>query len=530
MTAHIGAAGVTHAACPGGESVLTEAAMKFVADLEREFRADRAALLAEHAWRSRQLAEGTMPEFPVSSTALRDDPQWTVAGAPAGLTDRRVEIASPVASRKMCVNAVNSGAQIWVADLEDSTSPTWENLVQSQANLRDTVAGTIEDVAADGRRYRVGDSPAVIMVRPRAWHLPEHNVIVDGAAASASLVDVGLYLHHCAKALLRQGRGAYFYLPKLRGHGDARLWNAVFTFAERALDLPSGSVRAAGLIEDIRAAFEMPEILYELRERSAGLTAGRWDYLFSIVRDFRTRPDLVLPPRSVLTMDVPFLRAYTDLLVQICHQRGAHALGGVAAQLPRRDDPQAHEAVLRALVRDKQREVDAGFDGTWVIHPAFVDLCRNVFDKTLGGAVHQLTRQRPDVSVSAKDLLAIDAAGGTVPEEVLRASVRVCLIYLNAWLGGTGSVAIDGQMEGLATVEIARSQIWQWIHHGLRLPNGRPITTDLVRDLIVEQAAAMPSPQDRRTRVAVELLEEITLAADFPAFLTVSGYPRLLAG
>jgi malate synthase len=530
MTAHTGVAGVTYAACPGGESVLTEGAMNFVADLERAFRAERATLLAQHAWRSRELASGLMPEFPARSAPIREDPGWTVVAPPADLMDRRVEIASPVSSRKVCVNALNSGAQIWVADLEDSTSPTWANMVRSQANLRDAVAGVVEDVAADGRRYQVGDSPAVIMVRPRAWHLAERNVFVDGAEASASLVDAGLYLHHCAHALISQGSGPYFYLPKVRGRGDARLWNAVFAFAERALDLPPGSIRATALIEDVRAAFEMPEILYELRERSAGLTAGRWDYLFSIVRDFRTRSELVLPPRSVLTMDVPFMRAYTDLLVQVCHQRGAHALGGVAAQLPRRDDPQAHEAVLRALRRDKKREVDAGFDGTWVIHPAFVDLCRGIFDDVLSGAVHQLNRRRDDVAVTAEDLLRIDGADWTVTEDVLRASVRVCLLYLYAWFGGTGSVAIDGQMEGLATVEIARSQIWQWIHHGLRLPDGRPISTELVRDLIAAQADAMPAPQDRRTRMAVDLLEEIALSADFPAFLTVPGYPRLLAG
>ncbi|MBB5866730.1 malate synthase [Allocatelliglobosispora scoriae] len=505
------------------EQILTSGAIAFVTGLEREFRAQRRQLLRDRQDRADRLASGGALDFPTRTASLRADPDWRVRAPAHDLVDRRVEIAGPAENRKLAINALNSGAQVWVADLEDATSPTWANIINSQVNLRDAVSGTIEYTSPEGRLYRPDGSTAVIVVRPRGWHLPERHVRVDGVAASASLVDFGLYFFHCARALLERGSGPYFYLPKLEGQADARLWNDVFQYAQDTLGIPRGSVRAAGLIEDICAAFEMPEILYELRDHTAGLTAGRWDYLFSIARNFRNQPEFVLPDRAEITMDVPFLQAYTALLVQACHERGAHAIGGVAAQIPQRGDPAANARAMAAVRADKQREVGEGFDGTWVIHPDYVPVCAETFDLCLRGRPHQIERRGLRVEPRADALLGVDRLAMRVTERGLRSNVAVSLTYLECWLRGRGSVGVAGLMEGTATVEIARSQIWQWIRHGVTLADGRRVTEDLVRDILAEEVGGR-RPYAR----AAALFEEITLGADFPAFLTIPGYERLL--
>ncbi|MFD4531639.1 malate synthase A [Kitasatospora sp. NPDC058397] len=512
------------------DEILTPDALDFLARLHGAFACRRAELLAERRRRATALAAGGTLDFLPETRAVREDTTWRVAGAGPGLADRRVEITGPP-ERRMAVNALNSGAKVWLADFEDATSPTWHNLLTGQLNLLDAIERRIDDTTPEGKRYRIGDTPATIVVRPRGWHLDEQHLLIDGRPAIGALVDFGLHLFHCGRRQIERGSGPYFYLPKLENHLEARLWNDVFTFAQHELGIPHGTIRATVLIETITAAFEMDEILYELREHAAGLNAGRWDYLFSLIKNFATHgPRYVLPDRATLTMTQPFLRAYTDLLVRTCHRRGAHAIGGMAAAVPQRD-PAANEAALTKVRADKEREAGDGFDGSWVAHPGLVATCRAAFDTVLDGRPHQLDRTREDVEVTAADLLGVHRLSVGLPtEQGLRSNVAVALRYLTAWLGGSGAVAVFGLMEDVATAEIARCQIWQWQHHCSRLTGGSLATPDLVRRLIDRERAALLAEGADPALVddAVRILEETALGADLPAFLTTEAYARHL--
>ncbi|GLY25175.1 malate synthase A [Micromonospora sp. NBRC 101691] len=510
--------------------VLTAEALEFLVALDSEFAARRVALLDTRRARRARYATGQLPDFLPETAHIRADPAWRVAPPAPGLVDRRVEITGPT-DRKMTVNALNSGARVWLADFEDATAPTWDNVIGGQLSLIDALDRRIDFTDARGKRYALGAELATIVVRPRGWHLVEKGIAVDGRPVSASLVDFGLYLFHCARRQLDAGAGPYFYLPKLETHREARLWNDVFVFAQHYLGLPVGTIRATTLIETITAAFEMEEILYELREHSAGLNAGRWDYIFSVIKNFGQWPDFVLPDRSEVTMTVPFMRAYTELLVRTCHKRGAHAIGGMAAFIPSRD-PAVNETALTRVRADKQREADGGFDGSWVAHPGLVGVCRDVFDAVLGDRPHQLDRSREDVQVTTADLLAVDKTPGQVTAAGLRSNVAVALRYVDAWLGGTGAVALWNLMEDAATAEIARCQVWQWVHHGTPLADGGCVTGDLVRSILTEELAALVEGRDgdgrERAEAAARIIEDTALGEDLPAFFTTDAYARHL--
>ncbi len=492
--------------------VLTDRALGFLEGLERRLRPQRLEVLAARQARQLDFDRGLLPDFPADSEALRQDDGWRVVPAPADLMDRRVEITGPV-ERKMVINALNSGAQTFMADFEDANSPTWSNCVEGQRNLMDAVRRTIT-LSRSGKQYRLGKHPATLLVRPRGWHLEEKHVLVDGRPMSASLFDFGLFVFHNAAALLRRGSGPYLYLPKLEGHLEARLWELACQLAEEELGLPAGCIRTTVLIENILAAFEMDEILFELRSRCVGLNAGRWDYLFSVIRKFRSRPDFVLPDRAAVTMTVPFMRAYTDLLVRTCHRRGAHAIGGMAAFVPNRSDPEGTRLALQRVAEDKVREAGQGFDGTWVAHPDLVATARSVFEEVLRGEPNQLGVLRADVQVDGRALLNVAATPGRVTRRGIETNVSVGVRYLASWLGGQGAVAIDNLMEDAATAEISRSQIWQWRKHG-RL-DAR--VTKLALDRLGENPARRP---------ALELFTEVALGPDYIDFLTVPGYSRL---
>ena len=505
--------------------ILTPDAIDFVVALDREFGARRVQLLDRR--RRRRTTRTTELDFLSSTQAVRDDLSWSVVPPAADLMDRRVEITGPP-ERKMTVNALNSGAKVWMADFEDATAPTWDNVVLGQLNLRDALDGRIDFTAADGKEYEVGATIPTIMVRPRGWHLPECHVRIGGRAVSASLFDFGMYLFHCGQRQIERGSGPYFYLPKLESHLEARLWNDVFAFAQDLLGMPRGTIRATVLIETITAAFEMDEILYELREHSAGLNAGRWDYLFSMIKN---RPDVVLPERSQVTMTAPFMRAYTELLVRTCHRRGAHAIGGMAAVVPSRD-PVAAKRALNQVRQDKRREVGDGFDGSWVAHPGLVETCREVFDQWLGSEPHQIVRRRDDVRVSARDLLDIKAEAVAVSEVALRTNVSVALRYVAAWLGGQGAVALNGLMEDAATAEICRTQLWQWITQGTPTDYGVPVTAGLVVRMLREEldvlaaTGALDDDAARRFGQARTLLTVLLSERTCPEFLTLPAYLR----
>src|SRR5487761_1631238 len=469
--------------------VLTDDALEFVASLQREFGARRLELLRDRDERQARLDAGESPTFLLDTGSVRES-AWKVAAPAKDLQDRRVEITGPT-DRKMVINALNSGAKVFMADFEDANSPTWANLVEGQVNLTDAIERTLDFTSPEGKQYRLNDKVATLVVRPRGWHLEERHMEVGGKPVSGSLFDFGLYFFHNAARLQKKGSGPYFYLPKLESHLEARLWNEVFNFAQDDLRIPRGTIRATVLIETILAAFEMDEILYELREHSSGLNAGRWDYIFSIIKKFRNRPDFVLPDRAQGTMTVPFMRAYTELLVKTCHRRGAHAMGGMAAFIPSRRDPEVNEVAMAKVRDDKTREAEDGFDGSWVAHPDLVPLCREVFDSMLGDAPNQLGRQRPEVSVSAAGLLAVSKTPGTITEAGLRNNISVGLQYLASWLGGNGAAAIFNLMEDAATAEISRSQVWQWVHNGTRLDDGQQVTRDLVERLITEELAVI---------------------------------------
>jgi malate synthase len=512
--------------------VLTRDALAFVADLQREFGAARNELLGHRATRRAALAAGGSLTFPAETAAIRQS-IWTVAPAPHDLRDRRVEITGPV-DRKMMINALNSGASVFMADFEDACSPTWANVVNGQAYLADAVRRALGYVGPDGRRYELGDQLATLVVRPRGWHLVEAHVTVDAEPLSASLFDFGLYFFHNARELLERNSGPYFYLPKLESRLEARLWNDVFNFAQEALGIPKGTIRATVLVETILAAFEMDEILYELREHAAGLNAGRWDYLFSLIKTFRERPEFVLPDREQVTMAVPFMRAYTELLVRTCHHREAHAIGGMAAFIPNRRDADVTARAIAKVREDKEREAAAGFDGTWVAHPDLVPVAREIFDRVLRGPdglaqPHQKGRKREDVRVEAGDLLRVRVDGAGVTEKGVRANVSVGLRYLESWLRGVGAAAIDNLMEDVATAEISRTQLWQWIRHGLQFRHGGTITAELYRKVREEELAALVASAGRGSRYheAAGLLDELVLGA-FQEFLTIPAYPHLL--
>ncbi len=460
---------------PGSDAVLTADALEFVADLHRAFDARRLELLAARRDRQAELDAGVMPTFPPETADIRAA-AWAVPPAPTDLDDRRVEITGP-AEPKMMINALNSGARVFMADLEDALSPTWSNVVGGHAALRDAVRGELTFTGGD-RAYRLNEAVATLVVRPRGWHLPEAHLLVDGGPVSASLFDFGLHLFHNGTELVRRGSGPYLYLPKLESRHEARLWNDVFVAGQERFGIPAGSIRATVLIETITAAFEMDEILWQLREHAAGLNAGRWDYLFSCIKRFRNRPDLVLPDRSQLTMTVPFMRAYTDLLVQTCHRRGAHAIGGMAAFIPSRRDPAVNETAMAKVREDKERESGDGFDGTWVAHPDLVPLAAEIFDGVLGERPHQKDRLRNDVETRPEQLVDLRVPGGRVTEDGARQNVSIGLQYLDAWLAGNGAAAINNLMEDAATAEISRSLLWQWRTTGVPLDDGRPLTAD----------------------------------------------------
>ena len=513
---------------PSRAEVLTAPALAFVAGLERRFGARRRELLEARQRRQARFDAGERPDFLADTAALRRA-SWKVAPTPADLADRRVEITGPV-ERKLIINALNSGASVFMADFEDSTTPTWANLLDGQLNLRDAVAGTIEHATPGGKTYRLGPKPATLFVRPRGWHLPEKHVRVDGQPMSGSLFDLGLYLFHNAHALVARGTGPYVYLPKLQGHLEARLWNDVFIAAQEALALPRGTIKATVLIETLPAAFEMDEILFELREHSAGLNCGRWDYIFSFIKTFRADPACVLPDRATLGMTQHFLRSYSRLLIATCHRRGAHAMGGMAAQIPIKDDAAANRMALDKVEADKRREVGDGHDGTWVAHPGLVDVARRVFDEGMPGP-NQVHRLGDGHTVGRSDLLAVPT--GPVTEDGLRHNVDVGLRYLAAWLSGNGCVPLDNLMEDAATAEISRTQVWQWIRHEARLSDGRAVTAELYRSV---QAGVV---EDLRGRLgdeafgaggyarAAALFDTLITAPQLPDFLTLPAYEAL---
>ena len=506
------------------DRILTRDALAFVARLHEEFGDRRRQVLARRQERWTQLRDGGQLTLHEEGEAHGS---WQVAPAPADLNDRRVEITGP-AERKMMINALNSGASVFMADLEDALSPTWANIVEGQGAIMDAVRRTLEFTSPEGKEYRLNDELATLVVRPRGWHLQEANLSVGGKPASASLFDFGMCFFHNAREALERGSGPYFYLPKLESQLEARLWNDVFVFAQDELGIPRGSIRATVLVETIYAAFEMEEILYELREHAAGLNAGRWDYLFSIIKAFRERPDYVLPDRGQLTMGVPFMRAYAQRLVQICHRHGAHAIGGMAAFVPSRRDAEVNERALAKVREDKERESGDGFDGTWVAHPDLVPVARAIFDKVLGDAPHQKTRQREDVNVGAAELLDVRIEGGRITADGVRTNIDVALRYLDAWLQGTGAVAIHNLMEDAATAEISRSQLWQWVRHGVDVHGGGTMSANeygRARDAVVAELRKSATRTSRLSD-AVKLLDELVLG-DWQDFLTIPGYRML---
>ncbi|MDX6421631.1 MAG: malate synthase [Trebonia sp.] len=514
--------------------ILSPRALELLVLLHDALADRRAEALAARRRRQVQLSGGAMLDFLHETEHVRADDSWQVAAPAAGLVDRRVEITGPT-DRKMTINALNSGANVWLADFEDANTPLWSNMIEGQLNLKDALDRTIDFTSEEGKSYALNPDGtlATIVVRPRGWHLDEKHILIDGRRASGSLTDFALYMTASAQRQLDKGKGPYFYLPKMESHVEARLWNDAFNIAQDYLGIPRGTIRATVLIETIPAAFEMEEILYELREHSAGLNAGRWDYLFSIIKKFRTRgKDFVLPERNAVTMTAPFMRAYTELLVQTCHKRGAFAMGGMAAFIPSRRDAEVNAVALAKVRDDKTREAGDGFDGSWVAHPDLVPVCKEVFDSFLGAKPNQLDRQRPEVSVTAQDLLSVDKTPGGVTEAGLRNNISVALQYLANWLGGNGAVAIFNLMEDAATAEISRSQIWQWIHNDVILDDGPLVTKDMVERMIDEELGkirelAGDGFDAARYGQAVALFTEVALADSFAEFLTLPAYERM---
>jgi malate synthase len=515
-----GPARVVASVPPPLAEILTPAALRFIADLSRRFEPRRRELLSHRAKRQADFDAGASPQF-LKDTADVREAEWRVAPIPRDLVDRRVEITGPV-DRKMVINALNSGAQVYMADFEDSHSPTWRGTIEGQINLRDAVRGTIAYTSPEGKQYALHPTIATLMVRPRGWHLVERHVTVDDEPVSASLFDFALFFFHNARALIAKDSGPYFYLPKLESHLEARLWNDVFVAAQEALGIPRGTIRATVLIETIPAAFEMDEILYELRDHSAGLNCGRWDYIFSFIKKFRSRAEFVLPDRARVTMDRHFLKSYVDLLIRTCHRRGIHAMGGMAAQIPIKGDAAANAKALDTVLQDKIREVHAGHDGTWVAHPGLVPVASGAFASL--AASHQLNVTRPDVHVTRRDLLTVP--DGAITEAGLRTNVDVGIQYLESWLRGVGCVPIYNLMEDAATAEISRSQVWQWVRHGAHLSNGRAVTQPLVESIVAEEMDQQHL-QGGNFELAARLFNQLMTGSDFPEFLTLVAYEHL---
>jgi malate synthase len=517
---------------PETEQVLTPEALAFIVHLQRTFNARRLELLANRATRQAALDAGKLPTFLTETQAVRDG-DWHIGSIPADLQRRHIEITGPT-DAKMVINALNSGADVFMSDFEDANSPTWANMLQGQLNLTAAIERTLSFVNEAGKSYRLNDKVALLLVRPRGWHLDEKHLLVDGVAMSGSLFDFGLYVFRNARRLLERGSGPYFYLPKLESHIEARLWNDVFVEAQKQLGLPVGTIKVTVLVETILAAYEMDEILYELRDHIVGLNAGRWDYMFSVVKKFRNQPDFVYPDRAQVTMTVPFMRAYTELLVRTCHRRGAHAMGGMAAFVPSRKDPTVNEVAIARVREDKLREANDGFDGTWVAHPDLVPVAKAVFDDKLGDRPHQKDRMREDVQVSPEQLRDFRIPGGKITEAGLRLNINVAILYLESWLRGNGAVAIYNLMEDAATAEISRAQVWQWIHspNGI-LDDGRKITLELYRQLLPEELDKIKALVGAEAyasdtfETAWRLFDTLVTQDTFEDFLTLGAYQRL---
>jgi malate synthase len=515
------------------DEILTPHALELVGLLHRELNGRRLELLQARQRRVEQLAAGGTLDFLEETRHIREDDSWRVADPAPGLVDRRVEITGPT-DRKMTINALNSGAKVWLADHEDANTPLWENVVGGQLNLLDAVQRRIDFASPEGKEYKLKDGElATIVVRPRGWHLPEKHILVDDEQTAGGLVDFALYLVACGQKQIDNGLGPYFYLPKMESHLEARLWNDAFDLAQDFVGIPRGTIRATVLIETYPAAFEMEEILYELKEHSAGLNAGRWDYMFSVIKSFRTRgKQFMLPDRNSVTMTVPFMRAYTELLVRTCHKRGAHAIGGMAAFIPSKD-PDVNKAAFEKVAADKAREANDGFDGSWVAHPGMVDVCKEEFTKVLGDRPHQLGKLREDVDVTAEQLLDVSSTPGEVTEEGLRSNISVGIQYVESWLRGQGAVGINNLMEDAATAEISRSQVWQWLHNDVELSNGEQVTRELVESLVEDEMAKIREKAGEETFAkgrwddARALFTEMALADEYPDFLTLPAYERM---
>ena len=511
---------------PESQRILTPQLQEFLIKLHRKFNPQRLKLLDQRAIRQKKLAQGETPAFLKETDAIRKDPQWKVAATPKDLEKRWVEITGPT-DKKMLINALNSGADVFMADFEDANSPTWKNICEGQANLIDAIRDSLKFTSPEGKEYKLNSKTATLMVRPRGWHLNEKHVLVDGEAMSGSLFDFGVYFFHNAKTLIQKGSGPYFYLPKMESHLEARLWNDVFNFAQDELGIPRGTIRATVLLETILAAFEMEEILYELRDHSAGLNAGRWDYIFSIIKKFHNRQNILFPDREQITMTVPFMRAYTNLLVKTCHKRGAHAMGGMAAFIPSRKDQQVNEVALAKVREDKLRESSDGFDGTWVAHPDLVPIAREIFEKELKGKPNQKDKLRDDVQGNAQDLINFAVPNGTITENGFRKNISVSLQYLSAWLSGLGAVGIFNLMEDAATAEICRAELWHWVHHeNAKLSDGRRIDTNLYNRVADEETSKLSASSHLTS--ARKLLDQLVLPEQFIEFLTLIAYDQLI--
>lgn len=524
---------ITAPQLPNSQKILTPDAQAFLIKIHKKFNEERKSLLKKRQDRQKSINEGELPKFLQETSRVRNDQSWSVAETPKDLQKRFVEITGPT-ERKMMINALNSGADVFMADFEDALSPTWSNVIEGQFNLIETINGNISFTSNDGKEYRLKDKTAVLMVRPRGLHLYEKHVVIDGESISASLFDFGLYFFHNAKKLLDKGSGPYFYIPKLESHLEARWWNEVFITAQEELGIPRGSIRATVLVETILAAFEMEEILFELKEHAAGLNAGRWDYIFSIIKKFSQSEGFVLPDRVQITMTVPFMRAYTELLVKTCHKRKAHAIGGMAAYIPSRKDKEVNDIALKKVQEDKIRESKDGFDGTWVAHPDLVPIALEIFKNFMQNRLNQKERLREDVKIHADELLDFRIPGGKITEQGLRQNINVGLQYLEAWLRGQGAVALYNLMEDTATVEISRAQIWQWIHqpNGL-LNDGRKVDIDLVNDIIEEelQKIKISIGQERfegsKFELAKKIFQKLLNNNQFEEFLTLIAYKYL---
>ncbi|HEY9791279.1 MAG TPA: malate synthase A [Candidatus Obscuribacterales bacterium] len=517
--------GVAGKVTPAYGEILSAEALNFFEELHRQFNPQREQLLAARHKRMAELNAGKFPDFLPQTANVRDS-QWRVAEAPADLLDRRVEITGPV-ERKMMINALNSGANVFMADFEDANSPTWQNVIEGQLNCREAVRRSLSFKSPEGKEYKLNEKLATLVVRPRGWHLLEKHIKIDGQPVSASLFDFAMYFFHNAHELIARGSGPYFYLPKMESHLEARLWNDVFNFAQDKLNIPRGTIRATVLIETILAAFEMDEILFELRDHAAGLNAGRWDYIFSMIKKFSGHKDFLLPDRAQVTMNVPFMKSYCNLLVKTCHRRAAHAMGGMAAFIPSRKDHEVNERALLKVREDKDRETSQGFDGTWVAHPDLVPVAKACFDVVLGDRPNQKDKMRDDVQVSAGELLNTHIEGSEITAAGVRANIDVALQYIESWLRGIGAAAIHNLMEDAATAEISRAQLWQWIRHGAKLNDGRPVTKEMYETFRTAELSQLTKSGPGRFAEAAKILDSLVNSQDFVEFLTIPAYAYL---